>query len=384
MFRSAFPFFRNNNLIYFDNAAMTQLPEVVIDRLTDFYKSENANIGRGSYPLANALHDEYEKTRCKVASFIGAASGDEIIFTPGCSYSINLLANSFVCSFVRRRPGKIIIGNLEHNSNYLVWKKLSEETGTDVEFFDYGELPDGDISFAAITASSNVVSSDFNLEHMISEIHKRGGLVLVDAAQLAGHREIDVSSLDCDFLAFSAHKMYSVAGCGVLYAKENYMHMFEPYLLGGGVVDGTAFKEAPYSMEVGTPNAASVIVLSSAIDFLASAGFDAIEKEEAELKRTLLAGLHKLDDIVILGRPGHSPIVSMCFNHANCTDVATLLADSGCAVRSGNQCSILAMKTLGIDECLRVSLSFYNTTDEVEAFVQRLGKILAFLRGCDA
>lgn len=380
MYRDLFPFFSENKLIYFDNAATTQLPDCVITRISDFYRKENTNIARGNYPLSDSVLCEYEETRSKAASFIGAGSSQEIIFTPGCSYSINILANSFARDFIRQNGGKIIVGNLEHNSNYLIWKEISEQLGVELEIFDYQKIPEGRISFAAIAAVPNTVDVDINVKHLTDEVHKRGGLVLVDAAQMAGHKRIDVKALDCDFLVFSAHKMYSATGCGVLYAKKEHMQNFRPFLLGGGIMDGSSYKEAPYCLEVGTPNVASVIAFSAAMDFLNSVGFAAIEKEEAELKNALLTELRKNGDIVLLYPEGNSPVITMNFRNANCSDVSVLLGASDCAVRSGNQCSILAMRTLGISECLRISLAFYNTMQEVECFCARLTKILGFLR----
>ena len=395
--RSDFPLLQdsmnNKPLIYFDNAATTQKPQAVIDAVKDHYCHANANPNRGTYDLSVLATDRFEAARKAVVSFIHAPSDETIIFTRGTTESINLIAYSYARK--KLQPGdEILISILEHHANLVPWQQVCKETGAVLKYVYLNENYEITLSavkaalsektkIVAITHASNVLGTITPIEEIAAAAHEKGALCVVDAAQSIPHKRVDVQKLDCDFLAFSAHKMYAPAGMGVLYGKKEIMESMEPFLSGGDMIEyvdeqSTTFAPLPRKFEAGTQNVEGAVGLHAAIDYIQKIGIESIIEKEKGLTAYAVEKLLQLEHVHVYGskQPQRmDPIISFGVSEVHAHDVATILNQDGIAVRAGFHCAQPLMKYLNIRATCRVSFSFYNTKEEIDQFIQSVSNV---------
>lgn len=380
-------------LIYFDNAATNQKPRCVIDAIDEFYSEHNANVHRGIHTLSEEATDRYEKAREKIARFINADSPDEIVFVRGTTEGINLVAYGHVL----RRLGKgdhILTTIMEHHSNIVPWQLMKEIKGTSLDFVDItdeGYLRMDDMrkkvtkrtKLVAVTHCSNVLGT-INDVRLVSDIaHDTGALCLVDAAQGVPHMPVDVRKLNCDFLAFSGHKMCGPTGIGVLYAKKEVLESMEPFMGGGDMirevhVSGAKWNRVPYKFEAGTPNVAGAIGLGVACDYLSGIGMDRVRAHEKGLVTYTLKEIRDLGILDIYGPRDperRGGVFTFNLHGVNSHDLASLLDAEGIAIRSGHLCAQPLMERFGQTSMARASFYVYNKESEVDAMVSALRKI---------
>lgn len=383
-------------LIYFDNAATTQKPKVVIDRLTKYYEQENTNIHRGSHFLANQATEMYENGREKVRSFINAKHKHEIIFTRGTTEGINLVASSFVQRFVNEGD-EVLISAMEHHSNIVPWqiacelkkakvKVIPMDQNGDLILEKLPELLTNKTKIVAVTAISNSLGTVNSLKQIIRLAHKKNIPVLVDGAQSVSHIKTDVQNLDCDFFCFSGHKMYAPMGIGVVYGKEQYLNEMHPYQGGGEMIkhvtfEKTTYNELPFKFEAGTPNVEGVLGLSTAIDYMQNIGFENIENYESQLFQYALNKFQQNEDIRLIGTAkNRASAISFLINDIHPFDAGTILDHLGIAVRTGHHCTQPIMDFFEIPGTVRVSFSFYNTIDEIDTLFVAFDQVRKMLR----
>ena len=391
--REDFPLLNSEKTIYLDNAATSQKPSSVIEAEKNFYLNQNANPLRGFYPLSLEATKAYEDARRKVASFINAKTDQEIVFTRNTTESMNLVAYSYGLSFIK--PGdEIVVSILEHHSNMLPWRMMAEKTKAKLKYLfcdenglitdrDINEVITKDTKLVAIGQVSNVLGCKNPIEKVIKKVHENGGVAVIDAAQSAPHMPINVQSLDADFLAFSGHKLLGPMGIGVLYVKENILKKMPPFLTGGEMIESVTiekvtYAEGPQKFEAGTVNAAGAVGLKAAIDYIESIGFDKIAKKEDSLTKRAIDKLSAIPHVHILGDKdykNHHGIVSFTIDNVHPHDVSEILSSEGICVRAGHHCAQPLLKHLGVNSCTRASFMFYNTEEEIDAFVLSLSKI---------
>ena len=393
LFRSDFPLLNTEGSIYLDNAATSQKPLGVIDAETNFYLESNANPLRGFYPLSVKATEAYENARVKVRDFINAASEKEIIFTRNTTESINLVAYSYALDNIKEGD-EIAVSITEHHSNLLPWRMVARRTGATLKYifpdkngeFDRAKIDEVITEKAKLVAMaqvSNVLGSLNPVEYVIERVHKMGGVAVIDAAQSAPHMAIDVKKMNPDFLAFSGHKMFGPMGIGVLYGKEEILNKMEPFLEGGEMVDivrfdTTKYSELPHKFEAGTVNAAGAVALGAAIDYIKSVGFETMEKIERDLSVRAFEGLSKIKHVNILGsKEGekHRGIISFTIDGVHPHDVSAILESDGIDVRAGHHCAGPLLEYLGVNSATRLSLMFYNTEEEIDAFIKSVSGI---------
>lgn len=379
-------------LVYLDNAATTQKPLCVLDAMREEYLNVNANVHRGVHYLSQQATDLHEAAREKVRCFVNASKAEEIVFTRGTTEAINLVASSFCHS--QMRPGdEILVTDMEHHSNIVPWQLQAERLGLVVRHLpitDEGRLCDiktiesfvnERTKIISMVHVSNVLGAVNPIGDVIALAHKHGIPVLVDAAQSAPHMRLDVQALDCDFMAFSGHKMYGPTGIGVLYGKEEWLEKLPPYQGGGEMIDkvsweGTTFERLPFKFEAGTPDFVATHGLATAIDYLDSLGLEKIEEYESSLTRYCLKQLQTLDGIAVYGpSEQRDAVISFNMGEIHHLDVGTLLDRLGIAVRTGHHCAQPLMERLGVSGTVRASFALYNTKDEVDALVAALRRI---------
>ena len=385
-------------LVYLDNGATTQKPRCVVEAIVDEYYNVNANVHRGVHFLSQQATDLHEGARETVRAFINARSTSEILFTRGTTESINLLAFSFGEAFMREGD-EILISTMEHHSNIVPWQMLAERKGlklrvipmTDEGLLDmeaYRRLLDTSdrIRIVCIAHVSNVLGTVNPVGEMIALAHAHGVPVLVDGAQSTPHFAVDMQALDCDFFAFSGHKIYGPTGVGVLYGKERYLEQMPPYQGGGEMIknvtfEKTTYNELPYKFEAGTPDYVGTHALAVALDYLRGIGMENIYAHEQELTRYALEQLRSIDDIHIYGHPQQQAgdaVISFNVGKIHHLDLGTLLDRLGIAVRTGHHCAEPLMRRLGIEGTVRASLALYNTEEDIDALVagiQRVSKM---------
>ena len=393
--RGDFPIFQQHpELVYLDSAATSHKPESVIDGISNFYRSENSNIHRGIYDLAAQTSAKYEAVRKKVADLIGAASEKEIVYTSGTTDSINLVAHGFLAQ--RLNPGdEVLISAMEHHANLIPWQMVCKWRGAQLRIIPLNEK--GEIDLAAFKAMlsekvkmlavvhvSNSLGSINPVEEMIAEAHKLAIPVLLDGAQSIAHLPVDVQGLDCDFLAFSGHKMFGPTGIGVLYGKAAYLEEMQPVRFGGDMIrlvsyERTTFAPAPQKFEAGTTNIAGVIGLGYAVDYLAAFDRGEIHKRMKELRAYALDKLAEVPDIQIIGQSDHcSGIVSFMLGNVHPHDVATFLGSEQIAIRAGHHCTQPLMDLLEIPATTRASFSIYSQEKEIDRLAAELKNIHSF------
>lgn len=383
----------NKPLVYLDNGATTQKPQCVIDAIVTAYSTVNANVHRGVHHLSQVATDRAEEVRRMVAEFINAEHVREVIFTKGTTESINLVAHSFCQQFCK--PGdEIIISTMEHHANIVPWQLQEKISGIKlriVPITESGELRMDEFEkmisdktkLVSITHTSNVLGTVNPVEQIIDIAHKNNIPVMLDAAQAVQHTNIDVQKLDCDFLVFSAHKMYGPTGIGVLYGKEELLNQMPPYQGGGEMIaqvsfEGTTFNELPFKFEAGTPNYIDVIAFGEAIKYIENLGIDNIKEYEKELLDYCVQELLKIDRLKIYGTPkDRGGVISFLVEGIHHYDMGMLLDKMGIAVRTGHHCAQPLMHELGIEGTVRASFAFYNTKDEVDMLIAGVNKVVS-------
>ena len=382
-------------LVYLDNAATSQKPQVVIDALTDYYTRYNANIHRGIHTLAEEATMAYEATRATVKDFIGAETTEEIIFTRGTTEGINLVAYTWGRKYIHAGD-EIIISGMEHHSNIVPWQILCQEKQAVLkvipvndagafELQDFTALLSPKTKLVSIVQVSNALGTVNPVKEMIAAAHETGALVLVDGAQSAVHLDINVQDLDCDFFAFSGHKVYGPTGIGVLYGKKALLEEMPVFQGGGEMIkevsfEQTTFNELPYKYEAGTPNIADTIALKAALDYISSIGKPAIRAHENELLEYATAQLENIPGLRIIGKAAHKvSLVSFVIDGIHPQDAAIILDNLGIAVRTGHHCTQPLMKRFGIPGTIRASFALYNTKAEVDALVTGILKTIKML-----
>jgi cysteine desulfurase/selenocysteine lyase len=382
--------------VYLDNAATSQKPQSVINALTAYYEGYNANIHRGAHYLAAKATDIYEQTRHKIAQFLNAPSSDEIIFTRGTTEGINLVAGTFGRKMIQKGD-EIIISAMEHHSNIVPWQMLCEEKEAVLKVIpitengelileEYEKLLSEKTKLVSIVHISNALGTINPIKEMIQKAHKVGAKVLVDGAQGAVHLDIDVQDLDCDFYAFSGHKVYAPTGIGALYGKRTILEAIPPYHGGGEMIkevtfEKTTYNDLPFKFEAGTPNIADVIAFGTALDFVADLGKNNIAAHEQQLLEYGTQKIQEIEGLRIIGTAKHkASVISFVFDDIHHSDVGTLLDNQGIAVRTGHHCTQPLMKRLGLSGTTRASFAVYNTFEEIDALVAGLQKVVKMMR----
>ena len=385
-------------LVYLDNAATTQKPLCVLDAMRDEYLNVNANVHRGVHYLSQQATDLHETAREKVRQFINAQKTEEIVFTRGTTEAINLVASSF-CESQMQAGDEVLVTEMEHHSNIVSWQLQAQKHGIVVKHLpitDEGRLVCCDdiatylterTRLVSVAHVSNVLGTVNPVEQIIRMAHEHGIPVLVDGAQSAPHMQIDVQAMDCDFFAFSGHKMYGPTGIGVLYGKEQWLEKLPPYQGGGEMIDKvtwekTTFERLPFKFEAGTPDYVATHGLATAIDYLNSVGLDAVKAHEQELTRYCMEQLQTIDGMTIYGphMVSGSPadkdaVVSFNVGNIHHLDMGTLLDRLGIAVRTGHHCAQPLMDRLGISGTVRASFALYNTKEEIDTLVAGIRRV---------
>lgn len=397
-YREDFKFFSEYpDLVYFDNAATTQKPNVVLERMVRYYESENANPLRGVYDLSVKATDAYENARARTAEFIGAESASEIIFTRNASESLNLIAKSYGETFLKEGD-EIVLTVMEHHSNLLPWQEVGKKTGAKLVFLEpdkTGFISDEEIKakitektkLVSLAHISNVLGRKNPVEKVIKTAHDVGAVAVIDGAQAVPHTRVNVRELDADFYVFSGHKMLAPMGIGVVYGKKKLLNKMPPFLTGGEMIeyvelDSATYAEVPHKFEAGTVNVGGAVGLHAAMDYLDKVGFDYIEETELRLTKRLFEGMKALPYINIAGSENaeeHNGIITFTIDDVHPHDSASILNDAKICVRAGHHCAQPLMKFLGFNSTLRASLYFYNTEEEVDRFLDSLTKVRGWL-----
>ncbi|MGB8194337.1 MAG: cysteine desulfurase [Chitinophagaceae bacterium] len=382
-------------LVYLDNAATSQKPQVVIDALVDYYKGYNANIHRGIHTLAEQATAAFEATRDTARAFINAPSREEIIFTRGTTEGINLVAYTWGRKNIKEGD-EIIISTLEHHSNIVPWQILCEEKGAVLKVIPintngellmdaFEQLLNARTKLISVGHASNALGTINPVKKIIEAAHKLGVLVMVDGAQSAVHLDIDVQDLDCDFFAFSSHKVYGPTGVGVLYGKRELLESMPVFQGGGEMIKEVSFERStyadlPYKYEAGTPNIADTIAFKAALDFVSETGKDKIRRHEDDLLAYATEQLEQLPGLKIVGRAAEKvSVVSFTIEGIHPQDIGILLDNRGIAVRTGHHCTQPLMGCFGIPGTVRASFVMYNTMEEIDALVAGLKKAIKIL-----
>ena len=381
-------------LIYLDNANTGQKPASVIEAVDDFYRRHNANVSRAVHTLGTEATEAYEGSRRKLARFLNVRA-DELVLCSGTTFAINLVAYSW--ALPRLKAGDtILVSRMEHHANIVPWQLVAQRTGATIkvaEIHTDGTLDldalyaamTGGVKLLAITHTSNVLGTVNPVREICREARRRGIVTVVDGSQAVPHRAVDVAAIGCDFYAFTGHKMCGPTGTGALWARKEHLQAMPPFIGGGEMIkevsfDGTVFNDPPHRFEAGTPNIAGFIGLGAAVDYLDALGMANVEAREAELLAHATEELDRIDGLRIVGRAPHkAAVISFLIEGAHAHDLATLLDLEGVAVRSGQHCAHPLLQFYGVAATLRASFAFYNTHEEVDAFIAALKKARALL-----
>lgn len=382
-------------LVYFDNAATTQKPQCVLDALQRYYTHTNANVHRGIHTLAEEATADFEATRDGVKQFINAASREEVIFTRGTTESINLVAYTWGRQNLHTGD-EVVISAMEHHSNIVPWQIVCEEKGAVLKVVpinDHGELLmdvyenllNEKTKIVSVMHVSNALGTINPIKEIIEKAHAKGAVVLIDAAQSALHLDVDVQQMDCDFLAFSSHKLLGPTGIGILYGKKDILNNMPPFNAGGEMIrevtfEKTTYNELPYKFEAGTPNIADAVAFKAALDYVNTLGKPWIRKHEDELLQYATERLLQIDGLRIIGTAGNKiSVVSFVINGVHPSDMGVLLDNKGIAVRTGHHCAEPLMARFGVPGTIRASFALYNTKEEIDRLLLGLKKSLAVL-----
>ncbi len=381
----------DHKLIYFDNAATSQKPQVVIDAISNYYTHINSNIHRGVHYLSQRATDAFEETRLKVQRHLNAAHAHEIIFTKGTTDGINLVAASYGRSFIKEGD-EVIITNMEHHSNIVPWQLICAQVGASLKIVpinDAGELDletykkllNENTKLVAVNHISNALGTINDVKEITKAAHAVGAVVLIDGAQSVPHMKVDVRDLDADFYTFSAHKMCGPTGLGVLYGKEDLLNEMPPYQGGGEMIkevflDHSTYADLPHKFEAGTPNISEVVAFGTAIDYLDEIGWDFIQEQEKELLDYATAKLSSIEGLKIYGEAEKkASVISFLLEGIHPYDVGMVLDKLGIAVRTGHHCTQPIMDRFGIPGTVRASFAFYNTTEEIDRLYEGLLRV---------
>lgn len=377
-----------NPLIYLDNAATSQKPRSVLQTIIDYYERYNSNIHRGAHHLANYATEQYENARKKIAAFINAPSDKEINFVRGTTEGINLVAHSYAKKFLQK-DDEILLSAMEHHSNIVPWQIVCETTGArlrvipvtptgELDLDAFEKLLTEKTKLVSLVYVSNALGTINPVETIIARAHQAGAKVLLDAAQAAPHLRIDVQQLNCDFLAFSGHKIYGPTGIGILWGKTSLLEMMDPYMGGGEMIkevrfEKTTYNELPYKFEAGTPHIAGAIALGAAVDFIQSIGMHHITMAEHQLLTYAQEKLLQIRNFRLVGTASKkAAIISFLLGNAHPYDVGVLLDKMGIAIRTGHHCCMPLMQMLNLEGTCRAALAFYNTREEIDRLAQSL------------
>lgn len=380
-----------NPLVYLDNAASTQKPAAVIQRIQQYYELENANVHRGVHYLSQRASEAYDQGRETMKDFIHAAHSKEIIFVRGATEAINLVAHGFGRRFVKSGD-EILISAMEHHSNIVPWQLMCETTGAQLKVIPmnrqgqldldaFSKMLNPRVRLVAVVHVSNALGTVNPVQQIIREAHKSDIPVLVDGAQAVPHMPVNVQELDCDFYAFSGHKMYGPTGIGVLYGKEHWLNELPPYQGGGDMIrsvtfEKTTFNELPFKFEAGTPNIAGVVGLAAAAEYLSMIGMDPINRHEHQLLQYANEKLNKIDGFQMYGNASEkAAVISFLFGDIHPHDIGTILDQEGIAIRTGHHCAQPVMDFFKIPATARASFGIYNGTDDIDRLADGLHKI---------
>ncbi len=386
----------NKPLVYFDNAATSQHPKCVIDRITDSYYRVNANVHRGVHTLSQEATEAHENARRRVQQYINARHSHEIIFTRGTTEAINLVAHSFGEAFLHDGD-EIIVTVMEHHANIVPWQLLQNRTKICLRVIPMNEAGELDqeayrnafnerTRLVCVTHASNVLGTINPVQEMIAYAHSHNVPVLVDGAQAIPHLRIDVQALDADFYVFSAHKIYGPTGIGILYGKEKWLDAIPPYQGGGEMIahvsfEHTTYNELPYKFEAGTPDYVGTAAFASALDWVDSIGIETMHAHEEELRRYATERMQAIEGMRIIGTASQkTAVISFLVGNIHHYDMGMLLDKLGIAVRTGHHCAQPLMTALGIEGTVRASFAIYNTREEVDAFIAALERVTQMLR----
>jgi cysteine desulfurase/selenocysteine lyase len=376
-------------LVYFDNGATSQKPQIVIDAIAKYYQEINANIHRGVHTLSQLATDAYEQSRNKIQNHINAKLACEVIFTSGTTHGINAVANGFA-SFLK--PGdEILVSAMEHHSNIVPWQMLCEKTGAVLKVIpmnengelimaEYDKLVSDKTKIVAVNHISNALGTVNPIKYMIDKAHEFGAAVLIDGAQAVPHLKPDVQALDCDFYVFSGHKICGPTGVGILYGKEAWLNKLPPYQGGGEMIkevtfEKTTYADLPHKFEAGTPDIAGGIVLGTAIDYMNSIGFENIQQQELELLEYATKRLLEIEGLKIFGTAKEkTSVISFNVGEIHPYDIGTIVDKLGIAVRTGHHCAQPIMDFFKIPGTIRASFAFYNTKEEIDVMIEALKK----------
>ena len=390
---------KDKPLVYFDNAATTQKPIQVIDAISHYYLNYNSNIHRAVHQLAEEATAAYELTRDKVAKFINVKNREELVFVRGTTEAINLVAYSWGRQNVQK-DDIVVTTEYEHHSNIVPWQLLTKEKGAKLEYIgvdDNGELildqldtylDTGKVKLVTFSQMSNVLGTLSKTEEIIKKCHQKGVLVLVDGAQSVPHLKVDIQKLDCDFFAFSAHKMLGPTGVWVLWARKELLENMVPFNGGGDMIREvhkyeTTWNDLPYKFEAGTPNIADVVGFSAALDYLDKIGMDKVREHEVELTKYALDKISAVKGIILYGPPDvtkRGGVISFNLGDIHPHDLATIIDEDGVAIRSGHHCAQVLMERLDVSATSRASFYIYNTKEEVDVFIKSLNRARELFR----
>ena len=392
-YRDDFPLLNSLDIAYLDNAATAQRPQCVLDAVTEFYKSKNANPLRGLYPLSISATESYESARDTVRDFLNAKSSSEIIFTRNTTEGLNLVAYSYGLSNVKAGD-EVLVSIMEHHSNLLPWQMVCRRTGAALKFMECE--PDGTLDLnkvaslitpktkiVACTYVSNVLGRVNPIREIAELAHRVGAVMVVDAAQSTPHIPVDVQALGADFLSFSGHKVYGPMGIGVLYGREELLDAMPPFLTGGEMIEsvtreGAVFAELPHKFEAGTVNAADAVGLQAAIEYVKSVGFEQMHRQEVALTRRAMDGIRGIPSVHVLGSENpeeHCGIITFTVDGVHPHDISEILASDGVAIRAGHHCAQPLLAYLKHPSTARASLAFYNTEAEIDRLLDSLSTL---------
>ncbi|MFM1540214.1 aminotransferase class V-fold PLP-dependent enzyme [Helcococcus ovis] len=399
--KNLFPFFTNEYnkpLVYLDSAATTQKPKIVIDSLKEYYEIYNANANRGGYKSAIKSSQILEYTREIVQKYINASKSEEVIFTKSATEGLNLISKSYGLNNLK--PGdEILISIAEHHANLITWQKVAKKTGAKLVYFyltDNYELDIEDFKMkinentkiVSVTAASNVIPFKVPIKEIIDIAHEKGAIVVIDAAQIVSHSKIDVQALNCDFLVFSGHKMYSAQGVGVVYGKYDLLKSMEPFLLGGDMIEyvyeqDVLYADLPTKFEAGTLDVAAIYSLNKAIDFIDLVGMETINAIENEIFNYALEELKKLDfiELYLPEKTKNGNLIAFNVKNIHPHDVSQILDFYNIAIRVGHHCAQPLHRYLGINSSCRISFACYNSTEDIDKFIQGLYRVKEIFYG---
>lgn len=381
-------------LVYLDNAASSQMPRQVADRLDHYHRFEHSNVHRGIHTLSQKATDAFEAARSKVQRFINAANEDEIVYTTGTTDSINLVANSYgLTNF--SEGDEVILSEMEHHANIVPWQMAAEKTGAvikvipvtdsgDLDMEAYEKLLSPKTKMVAVIHVSNALGTVNPVKEITDLAHEAGAAVLIDGAQAVPHQQVDVQEIGADFYSFSAHKLCGPTGFGILYGRKELLDAMPPYRGGGDMIDKVTFEKttynvAPFKFEAGTPPIAAAIGFSESIDYLENIGMDAIERRETELVNYLVERLSGVDGLKFIGESeNRACLVSFVFDHIHASDVGTLLDKQGIAVRTGHHCAQPILRRFDVPATTRASLAFYNTKKDIDRLIDGINYVKSF------